>query len=158
MTRWIGAFPALAIVVTGLAAGILPRDSHAAEPHKLTIKDDHRREPLRVKRGDRVRVLLGSQPGTGFRWNLAPDSTKLLELDQDKPKSGEKVDENGNVLGPGDRPGSPGQVEHRLFHLLVPRQPASAARSGELKFILARPGRNQAGKTFTVPIVVEETG
>ncbi len=158
MTRWRGVCLAVGSVLVGLAMGFLPLEAKAGEIYKLTVKDNQRREPLKVKPGDRVLVLLDFQPGTGFSWRLAPGSTKLLQPDPDKPKSGEKVDAQGNPLKPGQPPGRPGQVEHRLFFLLVPKVPGAGNPKGELKFILTRPRSDQAAKTFTVPIAVEQPG
>jgi hypothetical protein len=138
-----------------LVGGLAPRESRAGEIHKLTEKDNHRRTPLKVKPGDRVHVVLGSQPGTGHSWRLAPDTTALLKPDKDKPRYGERVDEKGSPLRGGQGPGRPGQFEYRLFDLLVPEQPAPRGGSGELKFILTRPRSDRAADTFTVPIEVK---
>jgi predicted secreted protein len=155
MTRWIRTVPAFAILGICLAGGVLPRESQAGETVKLTEKDNGRREPLRVKRGDKVQVVLGFQPGTGYRWKLANDTTALLEQDQAKPKEGEEVDEKGERLDKNQqRPGRPGQFEYRLFHFVVPEGPVAKAGSRNLKLILARPSGNRAGKTFSLPIEV----
>jgi hypothetical protein len=126
----------------------------AGETHKLTEKDNHRRKALRVKPGDKVQVLLRNQPGTGYSWKLAADSTKLLEQDKDKPKVGDKVDEKGEPLKDGRGPGRPGGFEYRLYHFQVPAEPVAKDGPRELKFNLARFRGDDVEDTFVVPIEV----
>ena len=148
----------LAVVGVCLAAGFHPRPLCAGETHKLTAKDNHRRMALRVKPGDKVQVVLGYQPGTGYSWRLAPESTTLLETDKDKPKYGDKVDEKGEPLKDGRGPGRPGGFEYRLFHFRVPREPVAKEGNLTLKFILARPRGDDVADSFVVPIEVNRPG
>jgi hypothetical protein len=156
MTRWIRMLPALAIVGMCLVVWGLPRGLSAGETRRLTKKDDDRREPLRVSRGDAVEVLLDFQPGNGYGWKVADDSTTLLE--QVKPKEGEKVDEAGKPLAKGQSSGRPGQTEHRLFKFHIAKGPVAKGGKRDLKLILTRSGSNRAARTFTVPIEVKEPG
>jgi len=152
MTHWIRMLPALAIVGMYVVGWVLPPESRAGEIRRLTTKDNDRREPLRVNRGDTVEVLLGFQPGTGYSWTLAADSTTRLE--QDTPKEGQKVDETGKPLPKEQQKGLPGQTEFRLFKFHVAEEPVAKEGKRNLKLILTRPRSDRAARTFTVPIEV----
>ena len=145
--------PAQAILGVFVAACVLAGPSHAGETWKLTRKDHDRHEPLKIKPDDHVHVVLGFQPGTGFRWKLAADSTSLLELE--KPKEGEKVDESGNPLSGNPPSGRPGQTEYRRFKLHVSKDHVAKEGQRDLKLILTRSGSDRPARTFKVPIEVD---
>ena len=49
-------------------------------PRIVTLQEQDHGRTLRLTTGDQLIVTLKTQPGTGYAWNLAPDSTPLLEL------------------------------------------------------------------------------
>jgi hypothetical protein len=143
----------IAIIGAVVAVLTLPTEASAGETRRLTKNDNDRSEPVKVGADDRVEVLMGFQPGTGYRWKLAPDSTPLLVLDE--PKDGEEVDEKGKRLNDRAGEGKPGQTEYRLFKLHLAENAVADPDKRNLKLILTRSGSDRAVRTYKVPIIVE---
>lgn len=67
-------------------------------PRMVRVQEQDHGRTLRLSTGDQLIVTLETQPGTGFTWNLAPDSTPLLEL-QGKPE----IESGAGTAGRTDR-------------------------------------------------------
>ena len=153
MTHRLRSHLTLAVVGLCAAAWALPRESHAGETIKLTKKDSDRREPVKIHAGDTIEVVLPCTPGTGKLWKLASDSTELLE--QEDPKEGKIVDEDGKALPEGQAPRITGQLEYRLFKFRVADRASAKKGKHRLKLVATRTVSNPSDPKFSVPIEVE---
>ncbi len=45
--------------------------------YELTMQDNKR--TLKLRKGDRIQIVLASNPSTGYSWSIGPDASKLLE-------------------------------------------------------------------------------
>ncbi len=45
--------------------------------YELTMQDNNR--TLKLRKGDRIQIVLDSNPSTGYSWSIGPDASKLLQ-------------------------------------------------------------------------------
>ena len=126
----LGLAAILASAVGGQAMG--------APPSSLTVTQADEGKTFELAAGQCLNVRLGTQPSTGYGWEVAPDSTPLLTF------------KDASILNPATMPGAV-EIKELVFC-------AAAAGHGALKLVYRRSWEKDQppAKSFSLSVTIKQ--